>query len=185
LLNLIKEEPEWAENQILHRDRLMEQLFAITKERDAYKRNAGKLLELEAGKNAEVATAYEARDAARANEAEIFADCHAKVQEINNLKMERDSLLDAIEHKAKMEAELARERDEAREMLQYANDLIHWTNCPQCGGQGFTVCGNPEDPQMEECEYCYRVRHFDERWRKAAGLGGATQNQTVDDAGGK
>jgi hypothetical protein len=41
LLHLIKEEPEWAENQILHRDKLETELAAVTSELDALKKDYG------------------------------------------------------------------------------------------------------------------------------------------------
>ena len=59
LLHLIKQEPEWAENQILHRDKLETELAEVTKERDALKHA---LIELEAAAEAYAADQSRASD---------------------------------------------------------------------------------------------------------------------------
>ncbi len=45
LLRLIKLEPEWAENQILHRDKLERELAAVTSERDALQKTTLRLMD--------------------------------------------------------------------------------------------------------------------------------------------
>jgi hypothetical protein len=89
---------------------------------------------------------------------DLYNCCCELDKQLAAMTRERDSLLAAIAHKAKMEAELARERDEARECLkQTLGNALGWCN---------------RHSTSFDSDY--------KRWRKAAGLG-ATNGGTSDE----